>query len=137
MPTPEIHDGGQDLAARLRRLVADAAAENGVSAMAAAAMLAEELAGIERDTVAGARRDGATWQQVADATGMTSRQAALAKYGRHGETALPGLSAAEVARRLGKDEQTIAANPGKYGVTVKTYHAGAGGRPRKRYFLPS
>lgn len=130
---------GQDqslTAARLRHLLAEIASENGVSEMVAVRMLGDELAQIEREAVADARDKGATWQQVADELGFTTRQGAQARFGGEEHMPPPGMSAAAMAARLGIHPQTVANNPANHGVIVKTYPVKAGGRARKRYFLP-
>ncbi|KRF03235.1 hypothetical protein ASH00_15735 [Arthrobacter sp. Soil782] len=120
----------------LRRLVAETAAKTGITPMAAVAVLRDELDNLEREVVAEARSEGATWQQIADELRLASRQWAQSKFSQDNSGSLPGMSAAAVARRLGIHQQTVAAQPEKYGVTVKTYPGVAGGRGRKRYFLP-
>ena len=56
-------------------------ARRGVEALALAAEIGAELEGATRAAVRAARRDGATWEQVAQALGLASRQAAHARYG--------------------------------------------------------
>lgn len=124
------------VAAQLDRMVSELTSQPGVSRMAAVRQLRDELAAIETEAVAHARREGATWQQVADDLGLGSRQGALAKYGAGKSMPLPGMSAADMARRLGIHHQTVGSSPEKHGIIVRTYHDGAGGAGRKRYFLP-
>lgn len=47
----------------------------------------------------------------------------------------PGMSAAAMAWRLGIHQHTVAADPDKYVVLVRTYPGGPDGLTRKRYFL--
>jgi hypothetical protein len=49
------------------------------------AQLTRAAAALERELVASARREGATWQQIADALGM-SRQSAQQRFGRRAST---------------------------------------------------
>lgn len=129
----------QDLAAaQLRRLVNEVAAEGGISPMAAVALVGEELVRTEQKVVADARREGATWRQVADELRLASRQTAQSKFSEdRAAVALPGMSAAAMARRLGNvHHQTVAAHPERHGIIVRTYPGAAGKPPRKRYFLP-
>lgn len=127
---------GDNAAAQLRQMVDEIASENDVSEMAAVRMLGDELAQVEREAVAHARDNGATWQRVADELGLTTRQGAQTRFGGEEQMPLPGMSATAMAARLGIHPQTVANNPGGHGVVVKTYPAKAGGRGRKRYFLP-
>jgi hypothetical protein len=130
------HESAADpTAARLRQLIVEIATEQGVSEMRAAVMLGEQLALVEHEIVAAARSDGATWQQIADEMRLASRQGAQKKFSAGQSLRLPGMSAAEMARRLGIHHQTVAANPALHGVIVRTYPA-TGNRDRKRYFLP-
>lgn len=124
-----------DAASLLRQLAAETSARDGISRMSAIGRLRDELSRLEIEAVEHARSHGATWQQVADDLGHGSRQAALLKYGRRSSASLPGMSAAEMARRLGLHQQTVAASPEKHGIIVRTFSGEAGRRPRKRYFL--
>lgn len=128
--------GAQDpVAEQLNTMVSELASPPGVSRMKAVRRLHNELARIEAEAVKQARSEGATWQQIADDLGLGSRQAALVKYGGDKSMQLPGMSAADMARRLEIHHQTVAASPEKHGIIVKTYADEAGGRARKRYFL--
>lgn len=125
------------VAEQLRRLVNEVAAETGISRMATVALVGEELVRTEQEVVAEARREGATWQQVADELRFASRQTAQAKFSKdRAAVALPGVSAAAMAKRIGIHHQTVAGHPENHGLTVRTYPGVAGGRTRKRYFLP-
>ena len=121
--------------ASLRKLVAELERAAGISALTALARLRTELDALELDLVADARNKGATWQQIADELGATSRQWAQGKFGPESAAPLPGMSAAAMARRLGGHHQTVAAHPEKHGVVVKTYPGASSVRSRKRYFL--
>jgi hypothetical protein len=124
------------VAEQLNLMVSEFTSQPGVSRMAAVRHLRDELARIEAEAVKQARSEGATWQQVADDLGFTSRQGAQSKFSGDTSMQLPGMSAAEMARRLGIHHQTVASNPEKHGIIVKTYAGEAGGHARKRYFLP-
>lgn len=120
----------------LRKLIAEVERTNGISSLAAVALLKDELDGIEHEMVADARSRGATWQQIADELGSTSRQWAQGKFSRKSAPPLPGMSAAAMAGRLGVHPQTVAAHPDRHGVIVRAYPGASSKRPRKRYFLP-
>lgn len=121
--------------ASLRMLIAELGRTAGIPTLSALARLRSDLDAIEYDLVAEARSKGATWQQIADELGSTSRQWAQGKFSPEPATPLPGMSAAAMARRLGIHHQTVAAHPEKHGLIVKTYPGASSARPRKRYFL--
>lgn len=120
----------------LRRLIAQVSSETGMSTLAAITLIGDELSQIGRDAVEAARREGVTWQKIAEDLNESSRQWAQAKFGDEVKSGLPGMSAAAMARRIGIHQQTVAAHPERHGIIVKTYAAAAGSRGRKRYFLP-
>lgn len=125
-----------DAGAALRQVLGNLISRAGLSELGAIARLTEELERIEREAVAAARKEGATWQEIADELHRASRQWAQGKFDQEVPASLPGMSAAAMARRLGIHQQTVAASPERHGVIVRTFSGIAGGRPRKRYFLP-
>lgn len=121
---------------RLNKILVEAAEVSGVSELAIAGQLIRAGKRVEQALAARDRRNGATLQQLADAAGLTSRQAARSKFHASDRTAVAGRPAAEAARMLSLSKQTIANSYGRYGVELKTHPTRPGGRPIKRYFLP-
>jgi hypothetical protein len=74
--------GGGGQLVRHARVSGNAAAPV-LDRLRANAQLRRGAAELERELVASARREGATWQQIADALGM-SRQSAQQRFGRRG-----------------------------------------------------